>query len=123
MIICFAVACGIIAYGALRRHNAEARLLLAPFVLMTWFAARDMGVSAGLIDGSILLSWCTAGSSSSAAATAVLMRRLALSLDQLDQANENLNRKLAAREAELAVRIGRSGSRPRGSCASRSASA
>ena len=102
MIICFAVACGIIVHGALRRHNAEAQLLLAPFVLMTWFAARDMGVSAGLIDGSILLS-VYGRLFFLAAATAVLMRRLALSLDQLDQANENLNRKLAAREAELAV--------------------
>jgi two-component system sensor histidine kinase UhpB len=102
MIVSFTVACGIIAYAALRPHNTEARLLLAPFVLMTWFAARDMGVAAGLIDGSTLLS-AYGRLLFLAAATAVLMRRLALSLDQLDQANENLNQKLAAREAELAI--------------------
>jgi signal transduction histidine kinase len=102
MIICFAISCGIIAYGALDHRNTEARLLLAPIVLMSWFAARDMGVSAGLIDGSILLS-VYGRLLFLAAATAVLMRRLAVSLDQLDHANENLNQRLAAREAELAV--------------------
>jgi len=102
MIVCFAIACGIIAYGALNGHNTEARLLLAPIVLMTWFAARDMGVRAGVIDGSILLS-AYGRLLFLAVATAVLMRRLAMSLDQLDHANENLNQRLAAREAELAV--------------------
>jgi signal transduction histidine kinase len=102
MIMCFAVACGIIAYGALDRRNTEARLLLAPIILMSWFAARDMGVSIGLLDGSILLSGY-GRLFFLAAATAVLMRRLAVSLDQLDHANENLNQRLAAREAELAV--------------------
>jgi len=102
MIACFAVACGVIAYGALWRHNTEARLLLTPIVLLWWFAARDMGVSAGLIDGSILLSGY-GRLLFLAAATAVLMRRLAVSLDQLDHANENLNQRLAAREAELAT--------------------
>ncbi len=102
MIVSFTIACGIIAYGALFRHNTEARLLLAPFLLMSWFAARDMGVSTGLLDGSMLLS-AYGRLLFLAAATAVLMRRLALSLDELDRANENLSAKLAAREAELAI--------------------
>ncbi len=102
MIVSFTIACGIIAYGALFRHNTEARLLLAPFLLMSWFAARDMGVSTGLLDGSMLLS-AYGRLLFLAAATAVLMRRLALSLDELDRANENLSTKLAAREAELAI--------------------
>ena len=102
MIAGFAVACGITAYGALRRRDMEARLLLAPLVLTTWFGARDMLVSVGLIDGSILLS-VYGRLLLLAAFTALLMRRLAASLDQLDQANENLQQKLAAREAELAV--------------------
>jgi signal transduction histidine kinase len=102
MIAGFVVACGITAYGALIRRDSEARLLLAPLVLTTWFGARDMAVSIGLIDGSILLS-VYGRLLLLAALTAVLMRRLAVSLDRLDQANENLQLKLAAREAELAV--------------------
>lgn len=102
MMLGFVAACGIIAYGALRLHNTEARYLLAPFVLMAWFGARDIAVTAGLMEGSILLS-VYGRLLFLAAVTAVLMRRLAVSLDQLDQANENLSRKLAAREAELAA--------------------
>lgn len=102
MIAAFAVAWGIIAFGALHRQNTEARLLLAPLALVFWFGARDAAVTVGLLDGSILLS-VYGRLLFLAGATAVLMRRLAVSLDQVDQANENLQQRLAAREAELAV--------------------
>ena len=52
----FVVAAGIVAWGAFQRGNIEARLMLSPFFLICWFAVRDMGVSTGLLEGSVLLT-------------------------------------------------------------------
>jgi signal transduction histidine kinase len=91
----------IVAWGALRRASTDARILLVPFFLVLWFMLRDFAVAGGYLEGSLLV-----GSYSRpiflAAVMAVLMRRLAMSLDHLDRANETLNRRLAEQEAELA---------------------
>jgi signal transduction histidine kinase len=76
--------------------------MLAPFFLFCWFATRDMGVSAGLVEGTIILSPYMRPVVL-AAVMAVLMWRLATSLHLLDHANENLNLRLAQREEELAA--------------------
>jgi two-component system, NarL family, sensor histidine kinase UhpB len=102
LVCAFIVATGIVAWGALQRGNVEARLMLSPFFLFSWFAVRDMGVTVGLVEGTVLLSPYVRPLVL-AAVMAVLMWRLAASLHQLDHANENLNRKLAEREAELAA--------------------
>lgn len=97
-----AVATGIVVWGAVRRDNIEARLVLAPIFLLCWFMARDAGIILGVFEGSILLA-PYARPLLLAAILILLMRRLAMSLDRLDRANENLNARLAQREAELAV--------------------
>lgn len=95
-------ATGVVGWGAFRRGSTEARLMLAPFFLITWLAVRDATVAIGLVNGSVLVT-PYARPLFLACIMAVLMRRLAVSLDDLDRANETLNRRLAEREAELAL--------------------
>lgn len=90
----------IAGWGAFRRDSTEARVMLSPFFITTWFLIRDTGAVVGLIDGPLMVA-PYARTFFLAAITIVLMRRLALSLEDLDRANENLNRRLAEREAEL----------------------
>lgn len=102
VVMCLVVATGIVAVRAFRHANVEARLMLSPFFLTTWFMIRDAGVSNGLIDGSVLLSPymrpLLLGT-----VLALLMHRLVATLDRLDSANETLNSRLAEREAVLAL--------------------
>jgi signal transduction histidine kinase len=91
----------VVAWGALWRGNTEARLMLAPFFLISWFGVRDILLGVGILDGSVLISPYVRPLFL-AATMAVLMRRFAISLHHLDHANENLNRKLAEREEQLA---------------------
>jgi signal transduction histidine kinase len=97
-----AVASGVLAWGAIRRHSADAGLLLAPVFLLAWFQTRDAGMLVGLFDGEILIA-PYARPLVLAALLVILMRSLALSLDKLDRANEHLNARLEEREAELAA--------------------
>ena len=101
-VLALAAATGIVAWGAFRRGNTEARIMLAPNFLLAWFLTRDLGVVLGFFDGSIMFT-SYVRALVLAAVLAVLMRRLAMSLDRLDRANEDLNTKLAEREAELAA--------------------
>ncbi len=94
-------AAGMVAWSALRHPNIEARLMLSPFFLGGWFLIRDVGVIARLVEGPVLLIPYVRPLFL-ASLTAILVWRLVKSLDHLDAANENLNRKLAEREAELA---------------------
>lgn len=94
------VATIVIAWHAIRDTNREAYFLLSPFFLTAWFMVRDAGVSAGLFDGTVLLSPYMRPILL-AAVLALLMHRLVATLDRLDHANETLNQRLAAREAEL----------------------
>lgn len=98
----FAGATGIVAWGAFWRRSAEARLMLFPIFLLCWFSIRDAGVILGFLDGSILLA-PYARPLMLVAILAILMRRMAMSLDNLDRANEHLYSRLAEREAELAA--------------------
>jgi len=102
LIAAFTTATGIIAWGAIWRGNTEARLMALPIFLLCWFSIRDAGVILGFLNGSILLAPYVRPLML-AAILAILMRRLAMSLDHLDRANENLNARLAEREAELAA--------------------
>jgi two-component system sensor histidine kinase UhpB len=96
-------ATGLTAWGAFRQRNTDARVMLAPTFLIAWLLLRDLYITATLPEHgfSLLVSypkplWL-------ACLIAVLMRRMGVSLDQFDRANETLNIKLAEREAELAV--------------------
>ena len=103
MVVLFVAGTGLIAWGAFRRGNAEARLMIAPSFLMAWFAVQDSYVTATLPNHAYNLLLPYARPLYLAFITAVLMRRMGVSLDQVDRANENLNARLAEREAELAV--------------------
>jgi two-component system sensor histidine kinase UhpB len=97
-----AVAAGVLAWGAFRRHSADAGLLLAPVFLLAWFQTRDAGMLFGFFDGEIVIA-PYARPLVLAALLVILMRSLALSLDKLDRANEHLHARLEEREAELAA--------------------
>jgi len=97
------VAAGLIAWGAFRQRNTDARLMLAPIFLMAWFAIRDGYVTVTLPVNGFHLLFPYPRPLFLAFLTAVLMRRLGVSLDHFDQANETLNAKLAEQQAELAA--------------------
>jgi signal transduction histidine kinase len=97
------VASCIIAWGALWRGNPDARIMLAPAVLISWFLLRDAYVAATLPDHAFRLYSPQAGLLYVVGLCAVLVRRMADSFDRLDRSNEVLNARLAEREAELAA--------------------
>jgi two-component system sensor histidine kinase UhpB len=103
VIISFAAAVGLMTWGAVWRGNTDARLMLAPTFLMGWFAIRDAYVTATLPAHGFDLLGSFPRPLFMAFLTAVLMRRMGVSLDGLDRSNETLSVKLAEREAELAV--------------------
>jgi signal transduction histidine kinase len=100
MIGSFLAGSVIVARGALSADNVDARLMLAPFCLISCFAIRDFCVGLGVLDGSVLLIPYVRLIFLVAFA-AMLMRRLAASLTAVDHANETLNRRLGEREHEL----------------------
>jgi signal transduction histidine kinase len=102
LIVTFTIAAAIIAWGALWRRNVDAAIMLLPILLLCWFLARDMALIFGWRDDSILIASYVRPLILLAILT-VLMRRLTESLDRLDRANETLQRRLAEREAELAL--------------------
>ena len=99
----FMVATAVVAWGAIRREGTDARLMLSPFFLVCVLLVRDIVVAADMTDQPFILYTPYVRPLLLAFVMAVLMRRLATSLDDLDQANENLNHKLAQREEELAA--------------------
>lgn len=91
----------IIGWGAVVKRLGEAWLLLLPLLLAAMVSGHDIAVVAGKLDGPVLLSvyyrpLILIGISM------ILMRRLSVSLTQLDNVNVYLTRRLAEREAELA---------------------
>ena len=96
-------AFALVAWGAFRQGNADARLMLGPYFLLAWFAIRDAYVTATLPAHAFDLLFPYQRPLFLAFLTAVLMRRMGVSLDQLDRSNETLNARLAEREAELAA--------------------
>jgi signal transduction histidine kinase len=103
LILGFVVAAGVVAWGAVKLRSVDARLMLSPFFLVSVVLTRDLIVAANLADRPLVLFTPYVRPLILAFVMAVLMRRLANSLDRLDSANETLNVKLAAREAELAA--------------------
>jgi signal transduction histidine kinase len=99
----FIVGTSLMAWGAFRWRNTDARLMLGPTFLYTWFTVRDVYVTATLPAHAFDLLGSYPRPLWLAFLTAVLMRRMGLSLDQFDRANETLNVKLAEREAELSA--------------------
>ena len=94
---------GIIAWGALRDGNTEARLMLSPSFLMAWFMVHDAYVSATLPAHAYNPLTPYARPLFLIGMTVVLMRRMGVGLDRVDHANEELTKRLGEREAELAV--------------------
>ncbi len=99
----YAAATGLLAWGAIRQHSIDARMMLAPTLLITWYAMRDVYITVTLPHNGFYLLTTYPRPLYLAFITAVLMRRMGVSLDQVDRANETLNIKLDEREAELAV--------------------
>lgn len=96
------IATGLTTWGAFRQ-NTDARLMLGPYFLFAWFAIHDIYVTANLPAHPFTLLSPYVRPLFLAFLTAVLMRRMGISLDQFDCANETLSAKLAEREAELAA--------------------
>ena len=103
LVAAYIVAAGLTVWGAFRRHNIDARLILAPVVLIAWFSVRDVYVTLTVPEHGLNLLVSYSRPLLLAFVTAMLMRRMTVSLDQVDRANEILNVKLAEREAELAA--------------------
>ena len=123
LLAAFAAALFVVASGAFRRGSLDARLMLPAFFLAGWFLIRDALVTAQLIDRPLIMITPYVRPFFLVAVMAVLMRRLALSLDHLDRANENLNRRLAEREADLPNCTAKRGWKRRDKFATRSGSA
>lgn len=88
--------------GFTRTGSWELGLLAFPFFLITTTGLRDIAVTLGLLEGGMLLSGYVR-SLTILMIVILLMRRLATSLEQVDEANETLRVRLKQREGELAV--------------------
>lgn len=91
----------ICVWGAWQKRMHEARLLLAPVVLLALAALHDGAVAARLLEGPVFLAMYYRPLLMVGVAV-ILMRRLGLSLRHLDGANAHLAQRLAEREEELA---------------------
>ncbi len=78
----------------------ERLLLAAPFLLTACFGLRDIGVLFGLLSGPFLMT-SYVRTLTIVAVLALLMRRLAASLNELDAANETQRSRLREQETEL----------------------
>jgi signal transduction histidine kinase len=103
LIAAYLVSTGLLTWGAVWRRNRDARLILGPIALIAWYAARDTFVAVTAPEHGFNLLVAYPRPLLLAFVLAMLMRRMAMSLDSLDSANETLNIKLAEREAELAA--------------------
>ena len=93
----------VFAWSAIRRGDTDAGLMLPSAFLLVWFAVRDTFVMATLPAHGFNLLIPYVRPVFFAFLTVVLLRRIGVTLDQLDRSNENLSIKLAEREAELAI--------------------
>lgn len=80
----------------------EIGLLAIPFFLTGWYGIRDIAVVIGLAEGAFMMSGYVRPFTM-LAILILLMRRLALSLNELDGANDRLRLRLAERESELSL--------------------
>src|SRR5690606_6283819 len=88
-------------HGAVAEALVEARLLLMPLLLTVLAAVYDMAIAVEIVDGPIFLSIYYRPLLMIGIAM-ILMRRLGVSLRQLDNANSYLSQRLAQQESELA---------------------
>lgn len=92
---------GVLLLGLGRRATSWDQLLLAaPFLLTGFFALRDMAGLFGLVADPFMMT-SHVRTLIIVAILALLMRRLAASLNELDVANETQRRRLEEQEAEL----------------------
>jgi len=103
LIVAYIISTGLLTWGAVWRRNQDARLILGPVALIAWYAARDTFVVVTAPEHGFNLLVAYPRPLLLAFVLVILMRRMAMSLDSLDGANETLNFKLAEREAELAA--------------------
>lgn len=86
----------------MRYGRWETGLLAIPFFLTIAFGLHDIAVTVGIVESGFLMS-SYVRSLVVLCIIIILMRRLAVSLDLLDRANETLHAKLSEREAELSL--------------------
>lgn len=103
VVVSLITGAGIIAWKAIRRNDTDARLVLPSVFLLAWYSARDTYITATLPAHGYNLLVPYARPVFLAFLTGVLLRRIGVTLDQLDRANETLTTRLAEREAELAI--------------------
>jgi two-component system, NarL family, sensor histidine kinase UhpB len=101
-IIGHAFAVAILGRDFVSSGRWETGLLAIPFFLTIWLALHDIGLTIGMIEGGFLLS-SYIRSLVVLCVIVILMRRLAVTLNFIDRANETLSSRLAEREAELSV--------------------
>lgn len=103
LIAAYVVSTGLLTWGAVWQRNRDARLIVGPVALVAWYSARDAYVAVTAPEHGFHLLVAYSRPVLLAFVLAMLMRRMTMSLDSLDKANETLNVRLAEREAELAV--------------------
>jgi hypothetical protein len=103
VVIALFAGAAVIAWSAWRWRDIDARLVLPSAFVLAWYAARDTFVTATLPEYGFNLLTPYARPLFLAFLTGVLLRRIGVTLDQLDRANDTLSIRLAEREAELAT--------------------
>lgn len=85
-----------------RNGRWENGLLAVPFFITVWLGLHDVGIPLGLVESGFLLS-SYVRSLVVVCVIVILMRRLAVTLNQIDRAKETLKARLAERESELSM--------------------
>ena len=100
LIVCLGLAFLIAVWGAVFEKRTDAGLVAGPIAVMCVYLFHDLAVSLGHLPGNTLMSQ---GQRTLLLfiITAVLLRRLAVSLNQLDRNDEILRARLQEQEAEL----------------------
>lgn len=101
MVLTLLATAAISFHGAWKKQVQEARLLLVPVLLLAVAAVHDGAVAARVLDGPVFLAMYYRPLLMIGVAV-ILMRRLGMSLQRLDEANAHLVQRLAEREEELA---------------------
>lgn len=92
----------IACWAALREKHMEAALMIGPWALMGWYMLHDMLMVRGLLDGVELLTQ-NARPLFVLILTLMLMRRLSVSLNELDKSEEILVARLNAQRQQLSA--------------------
>jgi two-component system sensor histidine kinase UhpB len=99
--ICASFASAIVlARHSCQTYKLDSALLAVPFFLTGWFGLRDIGIIGGILEGGIILSTHVRPITMTAV-LALLMRKLAHSLNEIDRINETLRLKLDEQERQL----------------------